>query len=453
MFLRSILSCSLVLGVLATGVPAFADEGATSAELKKMRIRLEALEQKVAEQDSYIAKQRTESAGQKEKIAQYESQLSRFEENLHRMPGQPIQLLEGLELGVGGTVILQGADNSNYRDGDTEKSSRADASYSADVTLSKEFEEVGGRAFLHLEAGQGSGLEDNLIVYSNVNRDAGDSEAKAELTEFWYEQDLFKDKAVVTFGKLDSSAYFDQNEAANDETSQFLGRIFRNSPVIEFPDNGAGVRFAWLPVDWLELGYGVFDGTGSWEDIGDSLFNIGQVHFKTNLFGLSGNYRFYAWNNNADHIKWLDSGKTKESSYGLGLSFDQKLNDAVTLFARYGWQNPEAYNPEITAADGSNYSLEQSWSAGFQVEGASWGREKDVFGFAVGQIMPSDDYKKANNLSAKTEGHLEAYYNIHINDHLSVSPDVQYIWNPYGKDVASNTGGIFVGGLRAQVDF
>jgi carbohydrate-selective porin OprB len=115
---------------------------------------------------------------------------------------------------------------------------------------------------------------------------------------------------------------------------------------------------------------------------------------------------------------------------------------------------PEVYNPDMTAADDSPYSLEQSWSAGFQVEGKPGGREHDVFAFAAGQVMPSDDYKKANEgLLAKTEGHLEAYYNIYVNDYLSVSPDIQYIWDPFGKDVTENTKGIFIGGLRAQVNF
>jgi len=423
-------------------------------ELNQLKERIVALEKKVSDQDKYIVNQESKVQAQQQTITAYETKLTQFEEKLKRAPSKPIQLLEGLELGASGTMIVQGTDNTNYRDGQTQKEGRADASYSADVTLAREFKEVGGRAFVHLEAGQGAGLEDNLTLYSNVNRDAGDSDAKVELTEFWYEQDLFKNKAVATFGKLDPTVYFDQNEVANDETTQFLSRIFRNSPVIEFPDNGAGVRFAYLPVEWLELGYGVFDGSGSWENIGDSLFNIGQMHFKTNFFSLPGNYRFYGWNNNTDHTKWLDSQKTKEGAYGFGLSFDQKANEIITLFARYGWQNPKVYNPELTATDGSNYSLEQSWSAGFQVEGKPWGREKDVFAFAFGQVIPSDDYKKANDgLLAKTEGHLEAYYKIHVNDHLSLSPDLQYIWNPYGKDVLDNTDGIFVGGLRAQVDF
>jgi carbohydrate-selective porin OprB len=104
-----------------------------------------------------------------------------------------------------------------------------------------------------------------------------------------------------------------------------------------------------------------------------------------------------------------------------------------------------------------NYSLTHSWSTGFQVEGKPWGREKDILAFAVGQAIPSKDYKKygtqISDLKAKPEGHLEAYYNIHINDHLSISPDFQYIWNPFGRDIADDTSGIFVGGMRAQVDF
>jgi carbohydrate-selective porin OprB/uncharacterized coiled-coil protein SlyX len=455
MLLKRVCSVFFIFGVVfSLCLSAFADDGDVAGMLKKLQSRVDALEKKISDQDSYIKAQDSTMQSQQVKINEYEGKFSQFEEKLHRVPGETINLMDGLELGIGGTMIIQGANNTNYRDEQTEKEGRADASYSADVTLSKEFKEAGGRAFVHLEAGQGAGLEDNLTLYSNVNRDAGDSDAKVELTEFWYEQDLFKNKGAVTFGKLDPTAYFDQNDAANDETTQFLGRIFRNSPTVEFPDNGAGIRFAYLPIEWLELGYGLFDGSGSWEKIGDSLFNIGQVHLKANFFNLPGNYRFYAWNNNVDHTKWLDSAKNKESAYGFGLSFDQKLNDIVTLFTRYGWQNPKVYNPELTSTDGSNYSLEQSWSAGFQVEGKPWGREKDVFAFAVGQVMPSDDYKKANEgLQAKAEGHLEAYYKIYVNDHLSISPDLQYIWNPYGKDITGNTSGIFVGGLRAQVDF
>lgn len=433
----------------------FAEDFSIKDEIVQLKARLVALEQKLAVQEKCMNDQKQCILEQDKKIADYESKFSQFEEKLKRVPGEPMKLMEGLELGAGATFIVQGTNNVNYDgDGQTLKKDRTDGSYSADITLAKEFKEVDGRAFLHLEAGQGAGLEDNLTLYSNVNRDAGDSEAKVEVTELWYEQNLFKDKAALTFGKLDPTAYFDQNEVANDETTQFLGRIFRNSPTAEFPDNNAGIRVAYLPAEWLELGYGLFNAKSGWEKIGDNLFNIGQVSFRTNFLSLPGNYRFYGWANNANHTKWSDPEKAKETAYGFGLSFDQKANDIVTLFVRYGWQNPKVYSPELTATNGSYYSLEQSWSAGFQVEGKPWGREKDIFAFAVGQIMPSDDYKKANDgYLAKTEGHLETYYRIHVNDHLSISPDFQYIWNPFGKDVAGDTNGIFVGGMRAQIDF
>jgi len=451
----------IICGVFLSGSSVFAEDVSLKEELAQLRARLEMLEKKVADQDAYINSQNKTTQNQQQKITEYESKLSQFEEKLHRVPGVTMQLMEGLELGVGATMIVQGTNNVNYApDGETKKKNRTDGSYSADITLAKEFKEVNGRAFLHLEGGQGKGLEDNLTLYSNVNRDV-DEEEKVHLTEVWYEQGLFKDKAVVTFGKLDPTAYFDQNEVANDETTQFLGRIFRNSPTAEFPDNNAGIRVAYMPKEWFELGYGMFNAKGNWEKIGDNLFNIGQVTFKTNFLNLPGNYRFYGWSNSANHTKWSDPGKTKETAYGFGLSFDQKANDIVTLFARYGWQDPEVYNPDITATgdgNGLNYSLEQSWSVGFQVEGKPWGREKDVLAFVVGQVFPSDDYKKAGESSdparrAKTEGHLETYYKIHVNDHLSISPDFQYIWNPFGKDVADDTSNIFVGGMRAQVDF
>ncbi|MBM3250487.1 MAG: hypothetical protein FJZ09_06605 [Candidatus Omnitrophica bacterium] len=444
-----------LIGICFFANVCFAQDLSVRDEINQLKERIAALEKKVSNQDKYIATQESTVKTQQQTISDYEMRLSQFEEKLKRVPGEPIKLMEGLELGVGGTFIAQGTNNVNYDgDGQTLKKDRTDGSYSADVTLAKEFKEIGGKAFLHLEAGQGAGLENNLTLYSNVNRDAGDSEARVEVTELWYEQGLFKDRVAITFGKLDPTAYFDQSEVANDETTQFLGRIFRNSPTVEFPDNNAGIRLAYLPVEWLELGYGMFNAKSGWDKIGDNLFNIGQVSFRTKLLGQPGNYRMYGWSNNAYHTEWSDPEKSKETAYGFGLSFDQKVTDIVTLFARYGWQDPKVYNPEITtAAGGYNYSLVQSWSTGFQIEGKPWGRENDVLAFAVGQVFPSKDYKDYYGYLAKPEGHLEAYYNIHLNKYLSISQDFQYIWNPFGKDITGDTSPIFVGGMRAQVDF
>jgi len=436
----------------------FGQEYVSLEQYQKLEERVRVMENKLGEYDKCMNEQKQCILDQNKKIVEYESKLSQFDTDLHRQTGVPISIAEGLEIGAGGTMVVQGTGNTNNAATDvTKKEGRTDASYSADITIGKEFKKVGGKAFLHLEVGQGAGLEDDLTLYSNVNRDA-DNDNNVRLTELWYEQALFKDKVALTFGKLDPTAYFDNNDVANDETTQFLGRIFRNSPTIEFSDNTAGIRLAYIPFQWVELDYGVFDGNSDWEKVGDNLFNIGQVTFKTKFHDLPGNYRFLGWYNNVYHTKWLDTEKTKEAAYGFSLSFDQKISEIVTLFTRYGWQNPKVYNPDIMATGDLNYSLAYSWSTGFQIEGKPWGRENDVFAFAVGQAITSKDYKKAGEAlnpvrRAKPEGHLEAYYRIHINDHLSLSPDFQYIWNPFGKDVVEDTDGIFIGGMRAQVDF
>ena len=434
-------------------VPAvFAADDPLRAELNALKARIQTLETQVDKQEKTIQTQQTKFSG-------YEARFSKFDEPLHREEGAPMKLIEGLEIAAGGTLVIQGSNNINNASAGVEKKvSRTDASYSADITFGKEFSGAGGKVFLHLEAGDGAGLGDDLTLYASVNRDAGESDNGIEVTEFWYEQLLARDRFAVTFGKLDPTAYFDNNEAANDETTQFLGCLFRNSPVIEFPDNTAGVRLAYAPGEWLEIGYGIFDGNSDWEKAGDNLFNIGQAAFRADFFEHPGNYRFLGWHSKVPHTRWRDTAQEKEAAYGFGLSFDQEITETAVIFCRYGWQNPGVYNPDVLAVGDHNYSLEQAWSAGLQVAGRAWGREADVLAFALGQAFASGDYKKAGSSTiaapaAKPEGHLEAYYRFFVNDHLSISPDVQYIWNPFGKDVAGDTHPVFVAGIRTQVDF
>lgn len=440
----------LICGIFITQPCVFADEAQLKERINRLESRIEALEKKLCEQQKCISRQDACIAEQRQKISEYQTRLDEVDEKLHRRVGPPAFTEEGFKIGAGATMVLQGTDRTNA--GTEKKEDRADASYSIDITLEKEIEEAGGRAFVHFESGQGAGIEDELTLYSNVNRDA-DNDNNVRLTELWYEQGLFDNRLLLTFGKLEPPAYFDENEAANAEQTQFLGRIFRNNPTIEFPDNTPGIRIGLELLDWLELSAAVFDGDSNWEKVGDNTFNIGQFGFKTNFFGLPGNYRFLGWNSNVHHTKWLATERQKENAYGFGLSFDQKASDTITLFTRFGWQDPKVYNPNVTATGGSNYSLEYSLSAGAEIEGAFWGREKDIFGIAAGYVSPSDDYKKFALTKAKTEGHFESYYNIRLNDHLSVSPDFQVICNPFGDDVADGPDTICVYGVRTQVDF
>ena len=182
-------------------------------------------------------------------------------------------------------------------------------------------------------------------------------------------------------------------------------------------------------------------------DILDEVFFGTQINFKPNLLDRPGNYRLIAWVNDLAHTKWNDQTLEREHGYGLGISFDQEITDELAAFLRFGWQD------EDVTTDTTSFSLESAWSLGVQISGSLWGRDDDVVGIAFGQIDPSGDYKVANNLKAKTEDHLELYYSYKMNDNLTISPDLQVIWDPYGKDATNGDNTIIVGGMRAQVDF
>jgi len=363
--------------------------------------------------------------------------------NLALGEGEKKEIFKDFSFNAGGTFILQGTNNIGDED-------VTDGSFSVDLEIEKEISDY-GKVYLYFEGGKGEGVVDELQVFSNVNANAVGDE-NFDLIEAWYEHYLKSIPITITFGKIDATRYIDTNQYANDETTQFLGDIFKNSPAIEFPDdNSAGIRLLITPSDFLDIELLTMDADGDWEDIFDNVFFAVQFNFKTKFLEKSGNYRVYGWLNNKNHTKWGNISKNKEENYGFGLSFDQEITDTLGVFVRYGWQNPEVYVED--AEEDADFSLEQSWSIGFQFSGCLWKRDNDVFGIAFGKVIPSDDYKKANNRNAETESHLETYYNFKVNDHLSISPDIQLIWNPYGCDGVSGDKTIFVGGIRTQVDF
>ncbi|MFH1460150.1 MAG: carbohydrate porin [Candidatus Omnitrophota bacterium] len=359
-------------------------------------------------------------------------------------------VLEGLEMNIGFTMIVQGtskangsgivANNIGHKENDT-----TDASYSADIEFFKQLDEQSS-VFLHLETGENAGVTDDLELYSNVNQDANAATGNFGVSELYWEQN-FDDQTFLTFGKIDATGFIDTNEYANDECSQFLSSMFKNSPAIEFPDNTIGLRAGTALLDVLSLDTVIADGDADFNQVGDSLWIGAQLTLQPNSIERKGNYRLYYWYNDTPHTKWQDASKTKESGQGFGISFDQELTERMGVFVRAGMQQDDA------ALDTSTFSLESAYSFGAQFNGSFWGRDNDILGLGCGQVMASDEYKKAGNLQAKTEGQVELYYNYAVSENLIISPDFQMINNPFGKDAVNGDDIIFVAGIRTQINF
>jgi len=108
----------------------FAEEVSVEEKIKQLESRIEVLEKKLAERE--------------EKLAEYESKFEHIDAQLlHREEGAPTFEAEGFEIGAGATFILQGTHNANateQKDEDT-----ADATYSADIEIGKEFEKINSK--------------------------------------------------------------------------------------------------------------------------------------------------------------------------------------------------------------------------------------------------------------------------------------------------------------------
>lgn len=368
---------------------------------------------------------------------------------------------------IGGnfTGILQTSDDTKLIG--RGRQAKAGASYQANITLANKFTEIDGLAVANMRVSQGDGLENRYTLYSNVNNNAWGNDTFT-LSEIFYEQNLFNGKAVIDFGKLDWTVYFDQSTYCGSDTSQFLARIFNHNPTLDTVANTGGVRAAIIPIKGIAADYIVLSGAPDMSNLGSNLFHMGQLKYSPIFGKLPGNYLIYGWLNTNEHIRWDDPARDKENAFGLGINADQAITDTVGIFGKFGWQDPRVYNPAVTAnadplgllgttPDINNFSLEYFWATGFELKGSLWGRKDDFSGVAIGQVIPSREMKKAlegtsNNRDAKNETHFEVYYNFRVNKYLAISPSAQIILDSYGGDAGSeNLVAVYT--LRSHVDF
>jgi carbohydrate-selective porin OprB len=297
-------------------------------------------------------------------------------------------------------------------------------------------------ALLYLEAGEGEGLNSEAGGLTGVNFDALADDADVQVSEIWYEHRFFSDKLVATIGKLDVTRWLDANEVANDERSQFLSDQFVNNIAVDWPDYSYGARMSCYPNDLFEINLAYVEADGDFEDLFDDNLMIGEVAFKPKFGDLQGNYRFYAWRNTGEHQKLRAPWRTDKTGEGVGISFDQQLSENITAFCRYGQQHDDVY------------AARRAWSLGFQVAGSAWGRNNDMFGLAYGAAETSGAYRNvirdAGFGTTPAESRIEAYYRYQLNDHIAISPDVQWVDGLMG---ASNADAITILGVRAQLDF
>ena len=400
------------------------------------------------------------------RLKEYEEKQERVrKENKERI----IDALGHIKVSADITGIVQGTiNNADNNPGEGES---ADGAFTFDLNLVTDFDKY-GNFYIHLEGGDGEGLNDDVPSFSVPNYDAyatknHNNQTDLTISEAFYELGLKDDTFVFDIGKMDISVLFDENEVSGDETTQFLNNIFVKSMglTVPEPDNFYCPAFmlSFSPVDLFEfrlIGASVED--DNWEDIFDHGFMACQVSFKPVIKGRRGNYRVYAWLDNRNHLnnrylnyldlvpedyKKYDCPLARDEQRGWGVSIDQELSDNITAFARYSQTDDD-----LSLWNGSEWEMipfDRLWTAGMELKGFPWKRSDDAIGIGYGRILLTDDFKRANT-DPDDEEYAELYYRYTLCERLALTLDYQWIANAGGNAHADD---ISILGTRAQIDF
>ncbi|MFZ5482719.1 MAG: carbohydrate porin [Pseudomonadota bacterium] len=426
-----------LVSALASPV-AIADNVAVMQELRRLAERVEQLE---------AANKKLEAALTTAPAAKMSACLEEVEGEVVKLRDapKPLPSLEGVSAGA--SLLMVAQKPSGTDDGKPQLTARADVEVELPMGSLGDSE---GKLFAQFRAGDGDGID--VGAYATPNATAFGNQASPVLIQAWYQLDIPVGAASgnlgrveVTVGKIDPFGFFDGNNIADDESEQFLNLAFIHNPLLDaggdigVGSHGAspGVRVAYLSdvnggTPW-SASLGVF-GAGEGADYLNSFQHplvIGQVEFAGKTFGaLAGAFRLYAWSNG--NATPLDEA-SRDRHTGWGVSLDQDVTPHIALFSRIGF-----------STDGE-VAVDRAFTLGAQFAGAAWGRDKDRIGLAYAWMKASDE----SGLEA-AEQVLELYYAWQVNEHLSLSPDVQWIRHPGGDKSAGN---MTVWGLRAKAAF
>jgi len=240
------------------------------------------------------------------------------------------------------------------------------------------------------------------------------------LREVWLRTELFGQRLALTMGRLDLTNYFDANSFSNDESTQFLSDALVNNQMLGLTSNGTGVAAEYDPKNGFRLKFGLQQSNDDATNLSESLFTLSEVGYTFTPFALpEGTYRV-----------WFRTDNTATDTLtAAGLSFDQKLTNAVGLFARYGSQDLEL--------EGRDHY----WSAGVSFQNGFILNPQDTWGVGYSEMRP---------FSGEREKLIEGYYNLLLTERLRLSFHLAHVLE---RPSEGEEFGYLLPGIRLQAAF
>jgi hypothetical protein len=265
-----------------------------------------------------------------------------------------------------------------------------------------------------------------------------ESDASLSLRRLYYTFRPVSDLAVTVGPKISPRDFIDRNTYANNEAVDFSSSFFLNNPLIvqnQIDRNGgAGAVLAWNP------GKGPFTFR--------SLYVAADANNPNSsndggLFGdryqTSVELEYAARDRFALRLQYTNAEINNTDINAFGVNAEYALNRYVGVFTRLGFGNYEGFNTAIN----QNLDLHSfTWAVGLGL--------RNLFipgttaGIAVGQPFVTNKLGNANQVS------FETFYNLELNDNLSITPILSVVTN---ADNSTSNSTIWQGTLRTVIVF
>lgn len=301
--------------------------------------------------------------------------------------------------------------------------------------------------------------------------DLGGVSTALPLDSHQFDRAVTSHRLTWTIGKVDVLSYFDHNQYAGKNDSQFLNWCFMTSCAYDYAADARGYtwgmasevtwdnwssRFGWFAMPVLPNQLAIDPAIGQHFGVNGELerrWDTGSL--KLLLYQGRMPLASYAAVGNQTGVSIVNQPRQDAKRGGGGLNLQQALAPGVGLFGRAFWTGGSHESMAFTEVD-------RSFSTGLSLEGVNWGRQADGagIGWALNEISgPRIAYLTAGNLDLFIgDGYLlyapeyvvETYYRWGIVDGLQLTADWQHIGNPAYNQ---GRGPIDVYGLRLHVDF
>lgn len=327
----------------------------------------------------------------------------------------------GIAVGVSSVTSIQAAKQVRGPDGIAD--GHVYGLSAADITFAATSAALNTTFFADVVGIGGSPPDGEISALNLINSQAARlSNNTLNLREAWIRTGLFGDTLHVSVGRLDLTNYFDRNTVANDENSMFISDALVNNPVLGLSSNGLGAAAVWNPGGDFNIKLGVQQSTPSAASLSESVFSLLEGEYIARPFGLpEGHYRIWGRVDNS----------TGDNRTAYGVSFDQKIHPAITLFGRYG-------SGFVEGIGGS----ERFYSGGVSFGSPMALNPDDTWGIGYAQTEI-----KSGPQEGATERLAEAYYNFYLTEAMRLSGMLQYVLESETDE------GYVLPGARLAVEF